>query len=727
MEKATLKIIFLNLLSNQQELNLSLFDEIVLNGNKMEIKNNSIEAIIDFNDFEKINGIKICTYELLKKNEKYNFNAKGEFELYLGYNVGYCFIDVIGISLDISYLFLQNKEVSKSFLEENVKLSLKCDMKNYNDSIQIKPNNLNTSDRANILLINCPIQLIMEFNDNIIAIEEITNKIDYFDPLESYQVCFHNEDFQNFCYKKIDPFEELKFKEMYSSNLNLINKTYDDIMKELNSNDNTFVKKNKISAICFKNKKDFRSITHRKYNYTNDILEKEINQENYIEYIFKSVYLTYIYDLVQKYDYKEDVTVNKMEQIHKKLLENKKIIIKDKLLKICEKFILILELYYSKILYNENNYIINYFNLRKIQENSPLYFASNFINKFIDELNEESNFYYPLLSIDSDYYECNVNKKDNNNTINISCYGFNMLSIEQIKFHLKKLFPNILILSNDFPDEYASTNPNTGIITLDSLDFEGINIDKNNMDKYISKHFGFKIVKNLFHEFMGHKKSAFTKNNNNFNSVISFKDKDGNLLFLSENNEKDLYKNINEIIDDPQIEIEKEVGDSGYFMEYFFGKIENKYTMKIVDEIETKCYLGALLEPLLWHTNIYIVKEYIRLKYKICQEYGNKIKINEDSDLKGQIEEMKLKISQTSKMELIGDFNKGEDIKMIGFKKRRNDDNNKEYHVFSNKKKRGKNFYNHPSVNYGGKTFKSRRLRILYEIQEYLREKNNSK
>jgi len=127
-------------------------------------------------------------------------------------------------------------------------------------------------------------------------------------------------------------------------------------------------------------------------------------------------------------------------------MENKQKIMKDYSLKNYEKFLLVLELYHSKII-SKRNYIINYYNLRNIDDFSALYFALKFINEFIEQLNEESNFYYPVLSIDSGFYNYNMKIKEDVNEI-ISIHGFNMLSLEEIKVHLKEIIPELFILSN---------------------------------------------------------------------------------------------------------------------------------------------------------------------------------------------------------------------------------------------------------------------------------------
>ena len=92
-------------------------------------------------------------------------------------------------------------------------------------------------------------------------------------------------------------------------------------------------------------------------------------------------------------------------------------------------FILI-DIYISDLLY-EKDYRIHYLHKNNIEKESPLYYAFEFLNNFIENLDYDSNFYYPLLSIDGGYFHYKYDKNDRIDYI--STYGFNMLSLDMIK------------------------------------------------------------------------------------------------------------------------------------------------------------------------------------------------------------------------------------------------------------------------------------------------------
>ena len=192
-------------------------------------------------------------------------------------------------------------------------------------------------------------------------------------------------------------------------------------------------------------------------------------------------------------------------------------------------------------------------------------------------------------------------------------------------------------------------------------------------------------------------------------------------MFLSEEDNKNLYQDVNEIIKNQENILGESNGDSGFFIEYFFGKIEGQYTNQIIDEIEKHCYLGALLEPIFWHKNISKIKEFIKLKYKIYKHFGNLIKINEELNLENQINEMNLRISQEPQKELFEENKKEEDKKLLGLKKsRENEDFNNEA---MKKKKRNKFNYNYSEIKVYGKNCKSKRLSRFPGLLEYLSKK----
>ena len=76
-------------------------------------------------------------------------------------------------------------------------------------------------------------------------------------------------------------------------------------------------------------------------------------------------------------------------------------------------------------------------------------------------------------------------------------------------------------------------------------------------------------------------------------------------------------------------------------LEYFFGKIQEEYTTTVIDSIQNKTNLGILLDTKLWHSYIETLKDYVELKYIITNDYNGNKSINENLDIKNQIEGMK--------------------------------------------------------------------------------------
>ena len=189
------------------------------------------------------------------------------------------------------------------------------------------------------------------------------------------------------------------------------------------------------------------------------------------------------------------------------------------------------------------------------------------------------------------------------------------------------------------------------------MNFDGLKIDKNEINEYISKHYAFIIVKNLFREYMGNKKRSFLKSIINYKSSISFKKKD---------------ENVKEITNENNIKIVQENKDCGYFMEYYFGKIDNVYTIKIIDNIQKDCNLGILLDASLWHKNIKMFKEYIKLNQIIINDYKGKIHIDEKLDLPNQIFNINKEIEEIKLIEV--QAKKENEISLLGLKKGRDDE-----------------------------------------------------
>ena len=242
------------------------------------------------------------------------------------------------------------------------------------------------------------------------------------------------------------------------------------------------------------------------------------------------------------------------------------------------------------------------------------------------------------MCLDSGIFRCKYKKEK---TYELTTYGFNMYSIETIKNHLYNLIPNIFILSDYMDsDYYCETYDGIGLVTINTKKF-GKDIEKRTDDNKIRSHKAFILSKYLFHKLFGHTKSSFGKDYNKFYSPVCFKDKLENLRFLSNENDDNLFINLNDLNDLSKIIHSESTGDSGYFLEFFFGFINNEYTLNILEDIEDHTNLGILLDTNLWHKRISDFQKYVELKYYIINNSIDQEKINLDLNITEQINQMK--------------------------------------------------------------------------------------
>ena len=703
MSQANLKIFFCKLLADYLNKNggpeIKVFNEFILDEKSFPIDKNTFEKAIFFNEIEEKLGVKVCHYKLKRNNQEKidEITVEGSFEIYKGNNIGYCFIDNKGSTFELSFLFLNDKKGFENLLNNKIAYSVQDNfILNESNVIYLQPDKLGTEDRLNLLLINCNKDAVIGLPEkNDIHIGDIIKNIENFSEDDSYQVCFHNKKDKDFAYRKIFPHESLNFADIYCKKKDEINKLYDNLNLVISKSDDK-IEKTIIKKIFAGDKKDYedlKNIIQRKFVYGQNIIEKELNKEEYIDFIFKVTFFICIYEYLEKEfskEKQENISKEKIREIVDRLLKNKENICQDQSLKINEKIILILELWNSDIYLDDKNYEINYINLSKIDHNSPLDLALNFIKQFIDELDINSNFYYPLLLIDSGLYKFSY--KENSNKKTFSIHGFNMLPLASIKSHLKMLIPTILVLSNSLDEkDEGYTNSSTGLITLNNFIFKnkGIDIGKKELNDYEARHYGFILSKYLMHELFGHEKSCYSKDelNDYYHSAISFKDKTGDIIFLSENHNKKLFLDIKEVIDDEEFPIYN--GDSGFLIEYFFGKIGKNFTTNIIEKLEDKINLGFLLDTKLWHKDMSTLNEYIELRHDVWKYYNGKIQINEEANINEQIIDIKVQIS---KYEMIDEpKNKNTEKNFLGLK-RDKIETNEENTTFGKKLKKRRKF-----------------------------------
>ena len=620
----------------------SVFDKFILNKEEFKTDIGKIEKNFIFNEYEQELGKKYCYYELIPENVNTVFS--GSFEISLGNNIGYCFLDDPGITFKI--LFLQKMDYIDNFIKSKFTCkihSILCKDKEFELSL----NRNGTEDRANLILINClSSTLIKKDGKLIINLEKVENKIFDFKEHNGYQICFYYDNFQDFSYQEIEEINKLNFDKLFIENNKDVEQMYNILNNLFECEDKNKAKNlvNNLTNIYNEKKLNLKGIINKKYVYGNKILEKELYQEYYFDFIFKVLSLILFEENISK---EKNFDNDKLKNMHKRLLENKLELDKDKLLKIYEKIFLLMEVYSSDLL-SKDDYIIYYFHINYIEKNSPLYYAYEFLNDFLKELNSDSDFYFPLLSINGGFYEYFY--KVPNGTRFISTYGFNMLPLYKIKDNLINIIPNIIILSKYIKEADAVTNPLTGNIILNINLFKNINICKKEFDENISKHYAFFISKILIHEIFG-QKNSFSKSEKNNNSIISFRNELGEFKLINcncehKNNFNEIFKDVIEIYNGKNPECFK--GDSGYFIEYFMGKINNEYTIGVINTIIKFTNLSKLLNPKLWHKKFFIIKEYLKLK-SIFLDLFPLNKIDNDFTIYEQIELMKEKIYEEDK------------------------------------------------------------------------------
>ena len=221
----TLKIYFCNLLD--KSYSKTFFDELIINGISVSTESN-VELPVDFTELESFLGKKVCSFELIrhKKNEINELKISGLFQIYEGLNIAFCFIDVIGVTLEL--IFLSENKLINEFINTNFEISASSTFINH--KMEISLNALDTENRANILLINCPKNSIIKNNNGLnLSISQLISSINDFSDSDCYQFCFSTIDDEQYRFKKIEPIEELKFDKIYNDYYQKVNKLYNEL------------------------------------------------------------------------------------------------------------------------------------------------------------------------------------------------------------------------------------------------------------------------------------------------------------------------------------------------------------------------------------------------------------------------------------------------------------------------------------------------------------------
>ena len=350
-------------------------------------------------------------------------------------------------------------------------------------------------------------------------------------------------------------------------------------------------------------------------------LENILNDEKYLYFIYFyiKIHLAYIFRKIKQ---KGIDNFNKLLKYLARFFEQLK---KDKVYKIYEKISI---LFHFAELFNivkeckvflETTF--HYIKLDKIEKNSVINLSLEFLNNYIDNLNEESPSYFKLLEINSGYgfYKGKT------------VFTYDMIEISTLKNHLKEIIPTVFCFySSSNTVNYAFTYPTIiGICVNEYYLFqnnEKFTLDKNCFKerKYEVKNVAMKLALRTKHECFGHIKFRF-------HSVFCLKKESKTPKKCFDNKKLKELVGFNNAIKKNTVNIlsDNTKSNSGHYFESSFGKLPHTkyYTFVYLKWLKN---IGNLLDhPELFYKkeNVEKLQKYAYYKYS----YETK-KENEKSD-----------------------------------------------------------------------------------------------
>ena len=589
---------FSKILIDKQEYKLEDVD-------KKEIK-------IKFNDIEQELGYK--TIEIGYINI-YNVKVIFRCDILPGINKGILF-PFVGVLRDI-------------ILPENKKYKVNIKYNKDNKEFILKNNRL--------LLINFTTTLWLSIDEIFIS-----NEISTLSGKNSVQIYCADLANRVFFEKEISLLECEGFLEMY-------NEYYNDSIKFYN-NIKCMLDTNLFSYDLYKtyfNKEELENILYIKLNLPKNILKQKCNMKDYFEFI-SNCCLYYI--LPRNNEEKEIKSIYNYFKTFKKQLDedsNLEYYMKNMIML---EFSCIMKLKIKLDKFQSINF--TYYNMKEVSKNSPLYISNQFLKTFIDKLDDNSPFIYPLSLIDSGNF--NYNSKN--------VYGLGLTNKDTLKSHLKDILPDIVIIINDEEEkeDQGIANKALGSVVINIASpflspLKNVKIDQELKDQDFSNKIALILFVEFFHEILGHKKGGYSqKTNRILSSPNVFYDKQKKrILKLVDKNSPFTFKDEVKILRNCE-------HDAGFFLEYFIGECEYGFFSELIEiMIENNVNLNFILNNELWNEKIEIMRKYIKLKYIIfrynkdlldIKEYKN---INEEiTDLEKIIKEknIKLDIEQESQI-----------------------------------------------------------------------------
>lgn len=564
---------------------------------------------------------KIIEFKLIFKNEIINNELCFYLYVYFGINKVYCFLEKNnGLLYDIC--FLDNKIVSLNRGELELK----------------EFNNLENDSRTRIVLINSPSKF---------KINNIDLKLNLYIPIhlhklnKSFQLSFFDFFQDAYSVKAInlnELDEELLIVKTLKENKNALINFFNELKLLIKSNESD---QEQFQKLCEKISLETKIIN---FSQKKEILEKNFDNEElyYLIYIYMLwlIYNSFFssndknneidndydnndsdeaecnYSIVEVFEY--------ITKFYEKYENDKELVNYQKVLLFCSNVI-----YFIKIndinAYNDSQ--LEYIKYKNIEKNSIFGFSFQFLNDFIDNLNNKSEIFYPLLLLDNGLYYYN-----NNPT-----YGFDFQNCDNIKEHLKDLIPDVFFVFKKkflLQEEKGFTFKGFKIIFLNKYvilnNYNG-NPIKNDKNTKVVKHYATRVSKFFMHETFGHIKFIY-QHRIGPSSPRYFFNKNKKLITMVPKNE--INKNKDYFI----INQRYDGGESGNFLDYFFGTYEDELVLNLIYLTKD---IGKLIDNVKYFTkeNLDILRKYIIYKYTLSEK-GIEYATKENTSLEEDVNEM---------------------------------------------------------------------------------------
>ena len=525
-----------------------------------EIDNKEIK--IKFNDFESDLDSKIINMSFL-----YNNAIESQiFEIIPGINRGIFFPYYRGVVRDVRFFEKQkykveitSDETKKEYEINNNRLLLI----NFNLLYDLYINNIYSTEKLIFLGDLSSQNCVFDLSKDIIFSRDITN--------ENFNLFFE----KNESFKKDAEYFYNSIKNLLGDN-NKFN--YDEFIK-------LFSEENLGEKLYIQN------------NFSKKILQEYYNKKEYFDFISYCC-LYYILFYIRR-----ENNEKKLRNIYQYFDEYKFELEKDSNLEYYMKNIIIIEfsllLKEVKDLEKFKDIKFTYYNTNQIDKGSPLSISLNFLNNLIDNLDEKSPFYYPLILINSGDYIYNKN----------NAYGYGLKNIEILKSHLRNSLPYVVIIIDDEEINLEKINTNKAfnsfIFNLSKkilFPLKQFDISKKVENENINNNLVLIIFLTLFYGLFGKnkKESAYIFYEINKKSIIKLIEKDS--IFS--------YKNEIKILEND------EENNSKYILQYFLGQCKYGFISELIEKmIIENINLHFILHIKLWNEKIEILRKYIELKY----------------------------------------------------------------------------------------------------------------